>query len=86
MREKLARMPVITHRYQGKRYLTLDGVDQILKYQRGEIEKGLLTDEEITHAIISIPDVAGVAITRSHEERAIAQVQLQKVLKALEEK
>ncbi len=29
-REKIAQTPIETHRYKGKRYLTLDGIDQIL--------------------------------------------------------
>jgi len=35
----------------------------------------LLTDEEITEAIISLPDEVGIAKTRNDEERAIAVAQ-----------
>ena len=39
MREKIARQPVETHRYDGKRYLTLDGVEELLTLISEEIEK-----------------------------------------------
>jgi len=39
LREQLAREPVNTHRYGGKRYLTLEGIDQILSLVCQDIEK-----------------------------------------------
>ena len=39
MRDKIVRTPVTTHQYQGKRYLTLDGIDQILTLVKEEIKK-----------------------------------------------
>jgi hypothetical protein len=56
-------------------------VDRILKYQRGEIEKGLLTDEEIKEAMTGHHAVR----TALEIDRIVAQAQLQKILKALEE-
>ena len=29
-REKIAKTPIETHKYRGKRYITLDGIDQLL--------------------------------------------------------
>jgi len=46
---------------------------------------GVLGDEEITQAIINIPDIVGTCITRSDEERAIAQAQLSDAYKGIYE-
>jgi len=44
--------------------------------KEGGVSMGrLLTDEEITEAIISLPDEVGIATTRNDEERAIAVAQ-----------
>ncbi len=48
LREEIALTPVSTHKYNGKRYLTLDGIDRIqalfttrLEEQAKEIKMGL---------------------------------------------
>ena len=51
MKEKIAQQPVKTHRYKGKLYLTLDGVEGILSLLKEEIKKSLLTDEEIKETL-----------------------------------
>ncbi len=38
-REKIAKTPIETHKYKGKRYLTLNGIDQILALFPDEEEK-----------------------------------------------
>ena len=56
MREKMARTPVQTHKYLGKRYLTIDGVDQILALfpDEEEVRKELLSEEGARLLIESI--------------------------------
>jgi len=96
MKEKLAKQPVKTHRYNGKTYLILDGVDQILTLIREEIERSLLTDEEIDKQYIDGWAKRNTETDSPLELKAIdgddsidvlrelAQVQLNKILKALE--
>ena len=39
MREKIAKQPIKVHRYDGKTYLTLDGIDELITLACEEIEK-----------------------------------------------
>jgi len=86
MREKIAGWPITVHRYQGKTYLTIDSVDEILALFREEIKKELLTDEEIGDSLdletsYTFPCSDGSSTTTT-DCRSVAQAQLQKIIKA----
>ena len=93
MKEKLAQQPVKTHQYKGKIYLTLDGVEELLSLLEEEIRKSLLTDEEIGD-LLALEDLVTVhafpcsdgSSIITMDCRPVAQAQLDKVLRIVEEK
>ena len=50
-REKLAKIPVETHKYDGKRYLTLDAIDRLLALTREGDEDGLLPPKRMREIV-----------------------------------
>ena len=56
MREKIARMPIASQKYDGKRFLTLDTIDQLLNLKTATCHISICKNEpevpEIPHNIL----------------------------------